>query len=444
MYLGNPAFRPDLPAPMLCLVRSSGRRQWIWVSLVAFAVSACVTVVLAATPGLSPPFTTSTVRSASSLGEGASATGSPSSGHTATPRAAERFHIGIAYGDTLPWKSDQDLGEALDDAVDVGAGWIRVDLSWNDIQPDHPDRYEWQRFDRVVEAARQRGLNVLPVIGYTPGWDRDSSCHGGQSCAPLDAALFAAFASDAVKRYAPMGVHTWEIWNEENGTFWLPRPDPAAYTRLLRLATTSMRAADPTSYLLMGGLAAGATDPKKGYVAATEYLTAVSELGGNKLVDGIAYHPYTYPHLLSDQTAYGDAFERISSVDDSIAHVLGRYGTPDLPVWITEVGAPTVGPGVAENGTTITTGTHVTEQRQAEIAADSITAATANSHVDALFWFADQDNGSDPKETWHYYGLRRGDGSLKPAFHALQTAIAAYRGTRSGPMGRGEPVSPSP
>ena len=407
---------------MLGRVRSSGIRQRVVVSLAVFALSACATVVVAATsanssaPAGNPP----TVQMSSAQ---------PSStGPVPVESREQQFRIGLDYADTLPWKSDAALGAALDDAVELGAGWIRVDLSWNDIQPDKPDRYEWQRFDRVARAARARGLQVLAVIGYTPAWERQPGCtSGGQVCPPVDPALFAAFAADAAKRYAPMGVHTWEIWNEENASFWLPRPDPAAYAQLLSLTAASMRHADPKAYLVMGGLAAGVTDPKTGYLSAADFLTAVSKLGANKLVDAVADHPYTYPHLLSDVTTFGDSFERISSVKGSLVQILATYGTPNLPIWITEVGAPTVGPGAPEDGRKVTTGTHVTEQRQAEIAADSVGAAAANSHVDALFWFADQDDGKNPVQTWHYYGLRRGDGSKKPAFSAFQHAISAFR-----------------
>jgi len=338
--------------------------------------------------------------------------------------------FGVAYGDTLPFDSDQKLDSALNDAVTLGATWVRADLSWEDIQPDGPGTYDWQRFDRVVEAARARGLSVLPTISYTPPWERSPDCANGQSCAPVDPNAFATFARTAAARYAPMGVHTWEIWNEPNIPFWGPKPDPAAYTALLRVTAKAIRSVDPKAFLLMGGLAAVSTDPKINYVSATDFLAAVSKLGANRLVNAISYHPYTYPYLPTATTSFGTAFQRISSYGSvNLEAVLTKYGTPNLPVWVTETGAPTNGPGAAADGTTIPpNATDVTEGFQAEIATATVKAAAANPYVGAVFWFSDQDTGTPAQKNYRslFYGLRRYDGTEKPAFTALKNAIAAY------------------
>ena len=335
--------------------------------------------------------------------------------------------IGIAYGDTLPFLSDKALGSALDDAVAVGAKWVRADLSWEDVQPDSPSLYQWDRFDRVVKAARSRGLQVLAVVAYTPPWARSAACGTSQSCAPADPAAFAAFAAKAAARYTPLGVRTWEIWNEPNINFWRPAPDPIAYTRLLRLTTTAIRQVDPKATLLMGGLAAVSTNAKKHYVSQSTFLAEVSKLGANRMVDAISYHPYTYPYLPSAKTNFGTAYEKVSATTGNLVAILQKYGTPNLPVWITETGAPTNGPGAASDGVTIPPDTtHVTEGFQAAIAADTIPASAANPHIAAVFWFTDQDSGSDKQLRSKFFGLRRLDGTAKPAFAAFKNAVAAY------------------
>jgi hypothetical protein len=382
------------------------------VALVAFTVTLAATVLAAfSQPPAGKPGSWPQASASSTGGAG-----------TRQPLA-----VGIAYADTLPFLSDQDLASALDDAVTVGAKWVRVDLSWEDIQPDSPSRYQWDRFDRVVRAARKRSLHVLAVIGYTPQWARSASCTAGQACGPADPATFAAFARQATTRYSAMGVHTWEIWNEENIGFWAPHPDPAAYTRLLRATTRAMRAADPTATLLLGGLAAVPTNPKQNQVSQYDYLTAVAKLGALHLVDAVSYHPYTFPYLPSAKTDFGTAYEKISSSQNNLVSVLDKYGTPNLPIWVTETGAPTNGPGVASNGITIPPNTtHVTEARQAQIAADVVPASAANPHVAAVFWYADRDNGTDRAYRSKFFGLRRIDGTKKPAFAAFEQSIAAY------------------
>jgi hypothetical protein len=333
------------------------------------------------------------------------------------------LQAGISYGDTLVWMSDDKLARALDDAVDVGAGWVRADLSWDNLENDGPGRYQWKLFDRVVDAANKRGLKVLPVIAYTPPWARPAGCSDFR-CGPADPAAFAKFASAAVARYAPKGVHTWEIWNEENIGFWKPTPDPAAYTRLLRAVSPAIRTADRSSKILMGGLAAAKTGTNS--IAQADYLTGVLAAGGGKFVDAVAYHPYSYPFLASDRTTWKTPWERIADLRTA----LGKYGFSQMPVWITETGAPTGGPGGVSDGTpaTITEDTsHVTEERQAVIASDVVKTAATQALIPAVFWYGDQDLTMTPDTTENYFGLRRADGSPKPAYAAYSTAVRGLK-----------------
>ncbi|WP_431680399.1 cellulase family glycosylhydrolase [Kitasatospora sp. KL5] len=392
----------------------AGRKRLL-VAVLAFLISLVATVTASV-------FTRA---SSSAVAETPAAVPSPTA-----PQNGKQLRIGIAFGDTLTWKSDQELAVALDDSVELGAKWIRVDLSWNNIQPDSPKNYLWQRFDRVVKAAHARKLEVLPTIGYTPGWARSAGCKDDPSCPPAKFDVFAAFARDAAQRYAPMGIHIWEIWNEPNIPFWAPKPDAAAYTRLLTVTSKALRGADPKAYLLLGGLAAVGTNPAEGHVSHTEFLEQVCRLGGNKLVDALSYHPYTYPHLPSAKTDFGTAMEEISSAKNNLVAVLDKYGSGNMPVWITETGAPTNGPGSAADGRTIPpNASHVTEGFQADIASDTVPAAAANPHVTAVFWFAEQDSGTtkDKQRRSLFYGLRRYDGSRKPAFAAFKDSVAAYQ-----------------
>ncbi|MFJ8043015.1 cellulase family glycosylhydrolase [Kitasatospora sp. NPDC096147] len=400
----------------------SGGRQRLVVGLFAFVVALGATIL---TGGGGPA-----PASPQNPTANAAATGGPSAAPSASqPSKPKGLPIGIAYGDQLTWESDANLALGLDDAVNTGSKWVRVDLSWANIQPENSKRYEWQRFDRVFKAARDRKLEVIATIGYTPPWARKPGCTNDVSCVPANPETFAAFARKAVERYAPQGLHTWEIWNEPNIPFWYPKPDPAAYTDLLRATTKAMRAADSQAFLVMGGLAAVGTNPDKNFVSHSDYLTEVCKLGANKLVDAIGYHPYTYPHLPSAKTDFGTAFEAISSSKGNLVAVLETYGTPDLPIWLTETGAATNGPGAAADGTTIPpNATHVTEAYQAAIALDTVPAAAANKHVGAVFWFSGKDEGTEKDRQFRskFYGLRYHDGSPKAALNSWKAAISAY------------------
>lgn len=400
-------------------MKQIGIRQRLLVGLIAFGV--CIGVATAtvaqssSSPGRSVPSIT---------WESAQPTVAPP-----PPLTAGVLGFGVAYGDTLTWKNDKDLARALQDADDLGATWIRVDLSWNDIQPDSSNDYLWSRFDRIAEGARVHRLNVLATIAYTPAWARQAGCMDSPSCAPADPAAFAAFAAKVAARYAPLGVHTWEVWNEPNFGFWTPRADPAGYERLLADTSAALRKADPKAFVVLGGLAAVRTDPATGALSPYDFVSAVFKLGGNHAVDAVAYHPYNGADLPSSYANGETPFDRISSSGDSVAAALAEYGSANMPIWITETGVSTNAPGNAADGTSNRPdGTYVTEGYQAQIAANTVSTLAANPHVATMFWYSDQDSAlaQDYSDLGAFFGLRRFDGSPKPAFGALKTAIAAY------------------
>jgi hypothetical protein len=317
--------------------------------------------------------------------------------------------FGIAYGGALLNESDAALGRSLDDAVAVGAKWIRTDLPWDLVQPSGPNGYTWGAVDRVVTAANKRGLKILPILDAPPFWARESACKTQVNCPPASDSAYAHFAAVAAARYAPRGVHAWEIWNEPNIPVWLPKPDPAAYEKLLAATSAALRKADRHAFIVLGGLAAVPTQPSSNFVSAFDFLTAVAELGGTKYVDAVGYHPYSLPTLPSGAAN----FQAISGARDNLVAVLQKFGTPGVSVWLTETGAQ-----VNEKlGGTITDPLAL----QAAYATDLVQTVAQNGHVGADFWFSDEDF---PKSNL-LYGLRDAGGKLRPAFDALKTAIAS-------------------
>jgi hypothetical protein len=334
------------------------------------------------------------------------------------------------------WLNDQDLAAELNDATTLGVGWIRLDLGWNDIQPNNASSYDWSSFDRVVHAAQARGLSLMPVIDYTPPWARPAGAPSDNWApwAPADPSQFAAFAAAAVRRYAPQGIHTWEIWNEPNtSAFWAPTPDPKAYVKLLGLTVAAMRSCDPQVFIVSGGLAPEGDDA--GDVSQLKYFASMCALGANRLVDAIGYHPYSYPATPQNPVQW-NAWAQIATTTSSLRTILAQYGTPSLPIWLTEYGAPTDGPGTeatAQGWDESTQPDHVGEAFQATLATDSVEAALKTPGVRALFWYTDKDAGSDPSIAEDFFGLRRANGTPKLAFSALQSAIKQWGADTSTP-----------
>ncbi len=347
------------------------------------------------------------------------ATSSPAAAATTTKPPTK---FGVSYGERLSRMSQADLDAALDDAVQLGVGWIRMDLSWTTVQPDGPSTYRWAGFDRVIRGARSRGLHVLPILTWTPAWARDAGCVRF-TCPPHRRGQFAAFAKAAVKRYRPLGVRTWEVWNEPNLNFFWPSPNPRRYAYLLKATFRAIRSVDPRATVLLGGLAALENRPPS--IGPRQFLANVCKAGGCATMSGVSYHPYTFPYLASRRSS-GSAWSKINQTRWSLRYVLDRFKFRHKRIFVTEYGAPTRGVGVAGDGALgalLGTATYVTQAWQAVMAADVVAQADRNPDVNALFWYTNQDLPIlDLRES--SFGLRNLDGTPKPAWLAFKTAVA--------------------
>lgn len=326
------------------------------------------------------------------------------------------FIFGVDYADQLPEESESEIGRSLDDPGAVGASWIRVDLAWYRIQPS-PGSWDWSSFDREVAYAKARGLRILAILDQPPAWARVHSCAKQIWCPPKDDTQFAAFAARAAQRYPADVVGAWEVWNEENlGSYWLGGPDPEGYGALLKATSIAVRAVQPKARILIGGLAVAGSDGTN--LSAQDFLLDVARSDFLPYASAVAYHPYSFPTAPAAAKAFAD----ISTRSGSLSSVLDQYRQSSMPIWLTEAGAPVS--GAASDPDAADPATKNQERLQAAYATDLVAAATANPHVKALFWFSDIDL---PGQNL-YFGLRRADGSDRPALTAFKNAIAAHRG----------------
>jgi hypothetical protein len=345
---------------------------------------------------------------------------SASSTASAKPRGSigTKLQFGLDYSDTLTWKSASALNASLQDAENLGAQYVRVDLAWEDYQSTSaafaPD---FTRFDRVVSAANAHGLKILATVDFPPVWARESSCSPVSACPPAEDSQYAEFAAKAAARYAPQGVHDWEIWNEPNIPSWSPGPDPAAYAKLLSKTAQAIHAVDSQAYVMMGGLAAQQPHPGIPYLSPADFIVDVAKDGGFTDVQAVAYHPYPgQPDAMTSST-----IEAIDSSPDNIVSALSRSGHPKLAVWITETGS-SVPFALEPNASAAKIAQQ--EDGQALAATNLVSALAHTPDVAAMFWFDDEDLLSQRL----VYGLHRADGTARPAFAALKKAISANRG----------------
>jgi hypothetical protein len=306
--------------------------------------------------------------------------------------------VGIAAGSDMQNWSLARVDRELDDYSRLHARWIRHDFAWNAIE-EQQGVFTWSGFDRLVDAARARNINVIATIGYTPAW-----ANGGYSdhrYAPTSAAQFGQFAGEVAARYAPRGVHVYEIWDEPNVSYWQPTPNPAAYTAVLCAAYKQIHAVDPEAIVLTGG-ASPAADTSTTYAPQT-WLSDLYADGARNCFNGVGYHPYV-DSVLTPGALGGNWYVMYKAYPPhDLRTIMVENGDSAKRIWATEVGCNRLILGNTE-----------CSDRLAEAFALWRTYPWAA----ALCWFTYWDPD--------VYGLVTGTWARRPEWYAYQRAAAAF------------------
>ncbi|MEM9034781.1 MAG: hypothetical protein AAGA99_06615 [Actinomycetota bacterium] len=329
--------------------------------------------------------------------------------------------VGISPGGALLSLDDAEVRATMRDIAALGADWVRVDLAWPAIERA-PGRLDWTTPDRIIGEARDAGLEVLALIGYTPGWAEGDVIDGR----PEDPDDYGRFVATAAARYAEQ-VAAWELWNEPNSPVFSDDISPEGYAPLLAAGAAAVRVSDPSAIVVSGGLAPSAEDPDTGALTPGVWLARlVAASGGALPVDRIGIHPYSFP-AFPDGDEPWNTYGRL----DLLRATLDEAGVGEVPFWVTEFGAPTASHPEA-----------VDEPRQGEIVVRGLDRARSRPDVDGYFVFALDDahavSGGD--ELSEGFGLRRQDGTAKVAYERLQDELGDDH--RSGGLDDGRPAFP--
>jgi hypothetical protein len=328
-----------------------------------------------------------------------------------TQNADSSRSAGIALGGAIQNESGFALAQEFDAIGSTGAQWVRMDINWDLVQRDGASSYNWAPFDRVVNAAQARGLNVLATILYTPPWARPAGT--GATTPPTRLSDYASFAKAAAGRYAPLGVHAYEIWNEPNNTrFWAPRPDAGRYTEILKGAAAAIRSVDAQAFIVTGGTSPALDE--NGNIAPVTFLKRIYALGGKDAFDAVGHHPYCTPGFPGESQRWNPWYQ-MTGAPTSLRSVMAAKGDAEKQIWATEFGAPTGGPS----------GTFVPESVQVELLTRAYKLFGSYRWSGPLFWYAARDLGNDRSTREDFYGLLRNDFSPKPAFDAYRAVTAA-------------------
>lgn len=353
--------------------------------------------------------------------------------------------------------------------------YSREEFVWSEIQPDNRGSYSWAATDAWVRDCAMAGLHIFGVLTKPPVW-----ATGGASIAqswpspPISEPAttdYANFCGAVASRYGVGGtfwttnptlpyipVVEFEIWNEpyksaswKSSTGEQMAANPAAYARMVVAASATIRATPGCK--VFAAMDTG-TDNTGGLPIPQPFLIPFLELPGVlAAIDGLSVHPYGYNYtpatyeLTGTPRAPSDAewrrsWQHTCKLSDYRA-ILGDYGNPALPVWITEIGYPTQ---TVSAGTVLGDTQAVAEQQQAMRVEAVFHYLRRNFGLvqglifytwQTMSWQADVPGSPNysASNQEHFFGLVHNDGvggygdgttcTAKPAWEMLQSLCAA-------------------
>ncbi|MEU6998405.1 hypothetical protein [Nonomuraea sp. NPDC046570] len=269
----------------------------------------------------------------------------------------------------------------LDEARRIGISHIREDAYWHRFETT-PGAYTYPPAF-TAEMDRARALDITPLVianGVNPLYD-----NGRTPSSPAGVAAFGNFAAALLGRYGERDV---EVLNEYNATTFntsVCGTTAACYLDVLRGVSPAVRAAVPGADIV-GPATIGVANCVRADGTKC-FAPDLIDRGGLAHLDAYSVHPYHYP----------GGPEWLGGPGDTVAGLRQRIRAAnngqDKPIYLSEMGWPT------------DTGHGTTERQQADNLIRLYAVALADG-VHRVYWYDLVNDGSDPADKEHNFGLR--------------------------------------
>jgi hypothetical protein len=313
----------------------------------------------------------------------------------------------------------------FDAAAESGAGYTRIKLYWDVIQPNGPDDWRPSNVpDPLVEADLAAGREVVGLIVRTPPWARDPHHPGNDPDQPQakdvpDMAAWGRFVRRLVEQYQGR-IHHWIIWNEPDvwdpahpGSTWNGTEED--YFRLLKTAYLNIKAVDPTMKVYLAGLTYWwdkEYDREQYLSRLLKIITAAPDAPANDFYfDGVIYHLYYKPQQIYD-------------ILSEVRVTLDSYSLTGKTIWLNETNAPPSSDPTEPPHREPRFKATLEEQSAFIIQAHAMAFAAGAERVQVYKLF----NSPEHPEDVQPFGLLRGDKSRRPAFAAYQVVTTYLAG----------------
>jgi len=301
------------------------------------------------------------------------------------------------------YPSAADLEKSIKSMKEAGAGWVRMDFLWQDIEPEE-GRFAFDKYDQIVGLLNENNIRILGILDYSAEWA--AACNQW-NCPPKDNRLFVKYAVKVISRYKDK-IKYWEVWNEpDSGVYWSKQDGLKSYCVLLKDVYIAAKKISADCKILNGGLANGPSS-----------INNLYDKGGKNYFDILNLHFFETP-------LHEGGIKAVAAYPKLAHKIMARNGDGDKKIWFTETGCPGVKRGIKAANWWM--GKNPTEKQQAAWLKKVYTELLKDKFVEKIFWafFRDcsghWDNGVD------YFGMIRWDYSRKPAFQAYKECFNEWK-----------------
>ncbi len=296
------------------------------------------------------------------------------------------------------YRSDMDslsMTKMLDSVKQTGINLIRDECYWADVETSLGVFTFPKQIDDYVVNAYQRGIEVLMILNYNNPLYAPQA--GSGIVTDSNRSAFVNYCKQVVNRYSPMGVKHYEIWNEPNiPLFWDPAPGTSEYFNLIKAVYPAIKEIDSSITVL-----ACATSPAEGnpapFISWLNFIGQVFAFGGSNYMDGISFHLYRV-----DRSPENWLFNDINS----LRAIVGQ----NKELWLTEVGYHTS-----------TTWPNLSLSNQASYIARLYLLGKSFNKLKSIVYYDLKNDGENPSEPEHNYGLLNFDLSPKLGYKSYRT-----------------------
>jgi hypothetical protein len=205
--------------------------------------------------------------------------------------------------------------EMLEQMLDIGIGWYRVDCEWSVNEPVE-GQYYWDLTDRLVETVTSHGGSVILQPSYSPSWASGST---DPAVPPHDPSKFVRYVREAARRYRGVSG-CMGIWNEPNlRDFW--KGTKSQFINDILVPSLRAIREEAPEMVICGPDLSSSGDERR------DWMEPILGAAGD-LLDVITHHQYD-----GDDTVSG----RVSEIE-RMHDLLVRKGHGHKPLWITETG----------------------------------------------------------------------------------------------------------